>query len=56
MVGHETTSCSVIFTLFELARHPDVQDKLREELQALDNFTPDNISSLKYLDAVCKEG
>jgi len=56
MVGHETTSCSVIFTLLELARHPEVQNKLRDELQELDNFTPDNISALPYLDAVCKEG
>ncbi|KAL0066804.1 hypothetical protein AAF712_006203 [Marasmius tenuissimus] len=56
MVGHETTSCSVIFTLLELARHPEVQWKLRQELQELNEFTPDNISNLPYLDAVTKEG
>ncbi|KAL0567061.1 hypothetical protein V5O48_014934 [Marasmius crinis-equi] len=56
MVGHETTSCSVIFTLLELARHPEAQWKLRQELQDLAEFTPENICNLPYLDAVTKEG
>lgn len=56
MVGHETTSCSVIFTLLELSRHPEVQQRLREEIQGLTEFTYDNISKLEYLDAVTKEG
>ncbi|KAJ7573484.1 cytochrome P450 [Mycena floridula] len=56
MVGHETTSCSVIFTLLELARHQDVQNKLREEILALHEITVESVLKLEYLDAVTKEG
>ncbi|KAK0189637.1 cytochrome P450 [Armillaria mellea] len=35
MVGHETTSCSIIFSLYELAGQPDIQEKLRREIHAL---------------------
>lgn len=56
MVGHETTSCTVSFTLLELARHPAVQQKLRQEIRDLSDFSYDNIQSLPYLDAVCREG
>lgn len=56
MVGHETTSCTVSFTLLELARHPAVQQKLRQEICNLGDFSYDHIRSLPYLDAVCREG
>ncbi len=56
MVGHETTSCTVSFTLLELARHPVVQQKLRQEIRDLSDFSYDHIQSLPYLDAVCREG
>lgn len=56
MVGHETTSCSVIFTLLELARHPEVQAKLRAEISNVQEFTYENIAKLEYLDAVTREG
>ncbi|PBK80614.1 cytochrome P450 [Armillaria gallica] len=56
MVGHETTSCTVSFTLLELARHPAVQQKLRQEIRDLSDFSYDHIQSLPYLDAVCREG
>ncbi|KAJ6623728.1 cytochrome P450 [Mycena sp. CBHHK59/15] len=32
--GHETTATSLSWALFELAQHPDVQTKLRAEIQA----------------------
>ncbi|KAF8881140.1 cytochrome P450 [Mucidula mucida] len=56
MVGHETTSCTVSFTLYELARHPAVQQKLRQEVSDLSDFSYDSINALPYLDAVSKEG
>ncbi|KIY51555.1 cytochrome P450 [Fistulina hepatica ATCC 64428] len=56
MVGHETTSCSVIFTLLELARNQEIQAKLRKELQAASDVTYNTLSKLEYLDAVTKEG
>ncbi len=56
MVGHETTSCTVSFTLYELARHPAVQQELRQEVSDLCDFSYDSINALPYLDAVSKEG
>ncbi|KAK0455795.1 cytochrome P450 [Desarmillaria tabescens] len=56
MVGHETTSCTVSFTLFHLARDPEVQKRLRQEIHDLSDFSYDHIQSLPYLDVVCREG
>ncbi|KAK0200879.1 cytochrome P450 [Desarmillaria ectypa] len=57
MVGHETTSCSIIFSLYELAGQPDLQEKLRREIHALgSDLNYDSISNLSFLDAVIREG
>ncbi|KAL0955191.1 hypothetical protein HGRIS_004096 [Hohenbuehelia grisea] len=56
MAGHETTAGSVTFIMYELARHPHVQAKLREEIRNGGNMTHDSIQKLQYLDAVIKEG
>ncbi|KAG7446128.1 cytochrome P450 [Guyanagaster necrorhizus] len=56
MVGHETTSCTVSFTLYHLARDPEVQKRLRQEIHDLSDFSYDHIQSLPYLDVVCREG
>ena len=57
MVGHETTAGSLSFTLLELARHPDVQSRLREEIRRVGrDLSYDDIQKLEYLDAVVKEG
>ncbi|TFY82726.1 hypothetical protein EWM64_g1280 [Hericium alpestre] len=57
MVGHETTAGSVNFTLLQLARHPEIQNKLREEINnAGGQFTIEELQKLEYLDAVVKEG
>lgn len=58
--GHHTTSQSLSWTLYLLSKHPEIQDRLREELvQAFPdpNFQPtfDEIEHLKYLDSVVKE-
>ncbi|KAJ7118688.1 cytochrome P450 [Mycena crocata] len=42
--GHETTASSITFTLWELARQPAIQNRLRAEIQ-----------KLEFLDAVVKE-
>ncbi|KAJ8454876.1 hypothetical protein ONZ51_g12775 [Trametes cubensis] len=57
MVGHETTAGSLSFTLLELARHPDVQARLREEIRSAGReLSYDDIQRLEFLDAVVKEG
>ncbi|CCL99580.1 uncharacterized protein FIBRA_01598 [Fibroporia radiculosa] len=57
MVGHETTAGSLNFTLLELAKRPEIQQKLRDEVrQRGRNFSYDDIQRLEYLDAVVKEG
>lgn len=57
MVGHETTAGSLNFTLLELARHPEMQRKLREEVRSFGgDMNYDDIQKLEYLDAVVKEG
>lgn len=62
MVGHETTSGVLNYTLLALANHPEVQDKLRAEVEAFGKGTGkyptyDDFQSgkLEYLDAVTKE-
>ncbi|KAF9002246.1 cytochrome P450 [Cyathus striatus] len=57
--GMDTTSNALTYTLYLLAKHPEVQDKLRKEiLQAFSGDvepTYDDLESLRYLDAVCRE-
>ena len=56
----DTTSNALARTLDLLAKHPDVQDKLRAEiLEAIrehgSELPYDVLTELPYLDAVCRE-
>ena len=55
----DTTSNALSITLSLLADHPDVQEKLREEIIEASggqgSLDHDTLVSLPYLDAVCKE-
>ncbi|KAF8698333.1 cytochrome P450, partial [Rhizoctonia solani] len=58
--GHETTSGGLARTLHLLAQHPDVQNQLRAEVRDAHglhgkDLDYDQINSLKYLDAICRE-
>ncbi|XP_017779575.1 PREDICTED: cytochrome P450 6k1-like [Nicrophorus vespilloides] len=57
--GFETTSTGFSFSLYQIALHPDIQEKLRDEIHQFYNehheFTYDNIKSLTYLDKVFSE-
>ncbi|KII87864.1 hypothetical protein PLICRDRAFT_42386 [Plicaturopsis crispa FD-325 SS-3] len=56
MVGHETTAATVNFTLLDLAQHPQIQQKLRDEVLASPrDLGYDDIQRMTYLDAVVKE-
>jgi cytochrome P450 len=55
----DTTSGALARILSTLAEHSNVQDKLRKELteahESNADFNYDDLSSLPYLDAVCRE-
>ncbi|KAF9010659.1 cytochrome P450 [Cyathus striatus] len=64
LAGHETTANSISWTLLELSRQPDIQKKLRAEinetLRAISargnsEFTASDFDSMPYLNAVLKE-
>ncbi|XP_053692914.1 cytochrome P450 4d1-like [Sabethes cyaneus] len=59
--GHDTTTSAISFLLYRLAKHPDVQQKVYEEIISVvgdDHNRPVNLSQLNelhYLDLVIKE-
>ncbi|KAF5388378.1 hypothetical protein D9615_000793 [Tricholomella constricta] len=55
--GHETTTQSLAFTMWELARNPAAQEKLREEVSQFSGIPSydDFRTRLPYLDAVLRE-
>ncbi|KAK1219199.1 hypothetical protein PQX77_018095, partial [Marasmius sp. AFHP31] len=69
LAGHETTANSISWTLLELSRHPEIQEKLRNEIREKERqlllsegrvgsecqFTAEDFESLPYLNAVVKE-
>ncbi|KAF7726609.1 hypothetical protein EC973_008573 [Apophysomyces ossiformis] len=60
IAGHDTTANTIAWTLYELARNPDVEAKVLQEIVNCgithDKYpTTDQISNLKYLHQVLKE-
>ncbi|KAI8906323.1 cytochrome P450 [Gorgonomyces haynaldii] len=56
LAGHETTANTLTFAMYELCLHPELQDRLLEEVKDLDVSTPlESIAELKYLDNFMKE-
>ncbi|KAL4886962.1 cytochrome P450 [Aspergillus karnatakaensis] len=62
--GHETTSSALQWSIYALCKHPDVQERLREEIRASlppisvgnpEPITAATLDSLPYLHAVCNE-
>jgi cytochrome P450 len=58
LAGHETTSTALTFTLHLLGRHPDVQRRVREEVEAVIGErmpTADDVPALAYTTMALKE-
>lgn len=61
LAGVDTTSAASSGILYSLAKHPEKQARLREELRAIlpnkdSPLTPENMRNLPYLRACIKEG
>jgi cytochrome P450 family 6 len=60
VAGFETSSTLMTFALYELARHEDIQEKLRREINSVleqhnGQMTYDSIQDMKYLSQVIDE-
>jgi len=64
LAGHETSATSLCWVLLELARHPEVQQRLRDEIRETErvirarggsDFTANDLDNMVYLHAVIKE-
>lgn len=64
LAGHETSATTLCWVLLELARHPEVQDRLRREIRDTErairarggsDFTATDLDNMVYLHAVIKE-
>lgn len=60
LAGVDTTSTAVTSVLYNLAKHPEKQQKLREEILTIlpeksSKLTPASFNSMPYLRAVIKE-
>lgn len=56
LLGYETTAAALAWVFYLIHSHPQVLDKLRQELDSLgENPQPDAIATLPYLSAVCQE-
>ncbi|KAN0081681.1 Cytochrome P450 [Tylopilus felleus] len=65
VAGHETTATTMSWILFELARHPKIQSRLRDEIRNTEAIVcargdsllkVQDLEAMPYLDAVIKEG
>jgi len=58
LAGHETTANATAFTFYLLSAHPEIEQKVIQEVdEVLGDRVPtfDEVSKLKYLDLVVKE-
>lgn len=61
LAGFETSSTTMAFCLYELARHPDIQERLRKEIfenlkKTNDQLTYEGLHDMEYLDQVVSGG
>jgi len=59
VAGHETTSSALSWLFYELAKHPEIQEKAYQEIKdVLGDKSPsfDDLEKLEYVDKIIKEG
>jgi cytochrome P450 len=54
LAGHETTGCGLAWTLYALAEHPDVRERLEEELAAVLGERTPTAGDLHRLPYLCR--
>ena len=63
LAGHETTAYTLTWTLWELAKHPECQEKMRAEIaeyraklveRGATDFTMDDLEAMPYVNAIMK--
>ncbi len=59
VAGYDTTGTTLAFAIYELSKNPDVQERLRNEVEDVvgdaEEITYDHIQSMTYLDQVISE-
>ncbi|KAJ8926290.1 hypothetical protein NQ314_021349 [Rhamnusium bicolor] len=60
LAGYETSATTMTFAMYELALHPEVQQRLREEIKMVlakhdDQFTYESLNEMKYMMQVIDE-
>ncbi|KAF9528519.1 cytochrome P450 [Crepidotus variabilis] len=64
LAGHETSAVSLCWVMLELAKNPEIQNKLRDEIRSIErsiqtrggsHFTANDLDNMPYLAAVIKE-
>ncbi|MCV7158705.1 cytochrome P450 [Mycolicibacterium brisbanense] len=57
LAGHDTTATALTYALWQLGRHPEIQDRVAAEAAALGDreLTPDDVPSLGYTVQVLNE-
>lgn len=55
LLGYETTAAVLAWVFYLIHFHPQVKDRLMQELDVEDTLNPEAIARLPYLTAVCQE-
>ena len=60
VAGYDTTGTTLAFACYQLAKNPEIQEKLREEVEGIsddlnEDITYDDLHEMHYLDQVISE-
>jgi cytochrome P450 len=65
VAGHDTTACTMAWLLYEVSRHPEDQQRIRDEIRVArarakargdDDLIPSDYDTLAFTNAVIKVG